>query len=623
MADVFISYKRERRPAARHLEQILVRYGYSVWFDLALVRGADYEEQIQRELNAAKAVIVLWCGLSVKSPGVRSEASRAKAQDKLIPLVIEPCELPLFSTLEQNIDLSGATGSPRDHALDPVLDDLERLVGRAPIADLKGLREYDATWRTMTGGLPLARLPTEQVAVIETEVAVAAAPALPPPTAHDYGFWSAEWEKHRAGENVIALRLIAEDAPRYFAEQAKVRIAEIEEEQRRQANKAEKSRAAEVRVRGYREEGRIKVDAKIIYGAPEGWFLPGAGKVEWFKDLDIGPEMVVVPKGEFTMGSNDHDEEKPPHRVVIAAPFAVGVTPVTRAQFAAYVTTTKRDIVGLAYGWTGMEWKRDNAYSWRDPGFPQQDDHPVVFVSWLHANNYASWLGQQTGKRYRLLSEAEWEYCCRAATTTAYSVGASITREQGNFSQTENGTTPVRKYQANHWGLHDMHGNVCEWCQDSWHPSYLGAPSDGTMWPDGENSFKVLRGGSWSGGTDDVRSSNRSKGTSAFSLGYSGFRLARTLSDGRRAVTKAVLTTKVVPTYDDLPEERYHFPRAYLNQLQQAVGDFIIYYEPRLWRVNLGETGGGDRNGMRRPVAASSSCRFVPAASGFAIPRDA
>jgi TIR domain len=161
MADVFISYKRERRPAARHLQQILTRYGYTVWYDLALVRGEDYEEQIERELKAAKAVIVLWCGLSVKSPGVRSEASRAKEQHKLIPVRIEPCELPLFSTLEQNIDLTAATGSPRDHALDPILDDLERLVGRPPQADLKALRDYEATWRSM-GAQSLAGLPLEQ-----------------------------------------------------------------------------------------------------------------------------------------------------------------------------------------------------------------------------------------------------------------------------------------------------------------------------------------------------------------------------------------------------------------------------------------------------------------------------
>jgi tetratricopeptide (TPR) repeat protein len=169
MADVFISYKRERRPAARHLEQILIRYGYSVWFDLALVRGKDYEAQIERELTAAKAVIVLWCGLSVLSEGVRSEATCAKADGKLIPLVIEPCKLPLFSTLEQNVDLTSATGSPRDPAFDPVLDDLERLVGRPPQVDLKALRDYEATWRSM-GALSLARLPQERNVAAEAVI---------------------------------------------------------------------------------------------------------------------------------------------------------------------------------------------------------------------------------------------------------------------------------------------------------------------------------------------------------------------------------------------------------------------------------------------------------------------
>jgi hypothetical protein len=231
MADIFISYKRERRSAARHLEQILVRYGYSVWFDLALVRGDDYEGQIQRELNASKAVIVLWCRHSVQSASVRSEASRAKAHAKLIPLVIEPCELPLFSTLEQYIDLTSASGSPRDHALDPVLDDLERLVGREPRADLKKLREYEATWRAMTGGLSLAQLPMETIALIEAVVPLTTAPMSLPQTAPDYAFWQGEWATHRGSSDLRALKTIAEHAPPYFVALAKARIAEVEAEQ--------------------------------------------------------------------------------------------------------------------------------------------------------------------------------------------------------------------------------------------------------------------------------------------------------------------------------------------------------------------------------------------------------
>ena len=294
MADVFISYKRERRPAARHLEQILVRYGYSVWFDLALVRGADYEEQIQRELNTAKAVIVLWCGLSVQSPGVRAEASRAKAQAKLVPVVIERCELPLFSTLEQNIDLTAAAGSPRDHALDPILDDLERLVGRPPLADLKALREYDATWRNLGGGLPL-----ERGAVPEDAGAVTSMPSPPFQLSHDYSFWERQWERQGAGTNLVALRAIADDAPRYFGEQARQRIAEIEieAEQQQQAEEqgqlARQRAAAEQRAATFRADGRIKVKAAIFRGdneaAKSGWFKPGAGKQSGSKTSTSAP----------------------------------------------------------------------------------------------------------------------------------------------------------------------------------------------------------------------------------------------------------------------------------------------------------------------------------------------
>jgi hypothetical protein len=317
MADIFISYKRERRAAARHLEQILLRYGYSVWFDLELVRGQDYEAQIERELSAAKAVIVMWCGLSVGSPGVRSEANRAKSRGKLIPLIIEPCELPLFSTLEQNIDLTAAAGSPRDHAFDPVLDDLERLVGRAPQPDYKALRDYEATWRAM-GALPLARFPLEAAPPSEVIIGDAVAMSSTADRVHDYAFWERQWEKHGAAANLVALRAIAEDAPRYFADQARARIAEIEAEQRRQAEREQQAREAEAKQKaeqerverrraaaGYvdRTEGRIKVDAGIVHGVSDGWFKPGAGKVEWFKDIDIGPELVVVPAARpFAIG---------------------------------------------------------------------------------------------------------------------------------------------------------------------------------------------------------------------------------------------------------------------------------------------------------------------------------
>src|SRR5262249_43157801 len=140
---------------------------------------------------------------------------------------------------------------------------------------------------------------------------------------------------------------------------------------------------------------------------------------------------------------------------------------------------------------------------------------PVVNVSWKDARAYVAWLSQETGQSYRLLSEAEWEYACRAGTTARYSFGDAISRRDANFSDSELGrTSKVGSYSPNLWGLHDMHGNVSEWVEDYWHDNYRGAPSDGSARRDpgaGLNpSFRVLRGGSWRSDSKRCRSACRS-----------------------------------------------------------------------------------------------------------------
>jgi len=269
-------------------------------------------------------------------------------------------------------------------------------------------------------------------------------------------------------------------------------------------------------ARDYQAEGRIKVDAKFIHGAPERWFKPGAGKAEWFKDLDVGPEMVVVPAGSFTMGSNDYDGEKPPHKVTIEALFAVD-------RFA--VTFDEWDAAGLSQP-SDQGWGRGR--------------RPVINVSWEDAQAYAKWLSGKTGKAYRLLSEAEWEYCCRAGTTTAFWWGNSISTQQANYdgNHTFGGgakgeyrrqTVPVDSFEANPWGLYQVHGNVWEWCEDNWHPDHKGAPVDGSVWPGGDASLRVVRGGSWSNYPRVCRSANRYRYQPSIRYFNLGFRLARTL----------------------------------------------------------------------------------------------
>jgi formylglycine-generating enzyme required for sulfatase activity len=239
-----------------------------------------------------------------------------------------------------------------------------------------------------------------------------------------------------------------------------------------------------------------------------------------FRDFDAAPEMIIVPAGEFLMGSPEGEgtpDEHPQHPVTIANPFAVGIYPVIRGEFAAFVKASGHKVAKKS--------------SWRDPGFPQKDDHPVVWANWHDAQAYVAWLTETSGGRpYRLLSEAEWEYCCRAGTTSAYGIGESITPAQANFGPYSKGTTSVLKFPPNPWGLYDMHGNVWEWCEDNWHEDYEGSPpSDGLAWAGGDPSSRVLRGGSWDYSPVILRSADRGRGRPGSRDDAIGFRVARTL----------------------------------------------------------------------------------------------
>jgi formylglycine-generating enzyme required for sulfatase activity len=296
-----------------------------------------------------------------------------------------------------------------------------------------------------------------------------------------------------------------------------------------------------------RAEGRVLVDAAIIHNSNGKWFLPGAGRNEWFKDHEVGPEMVVVPAGSFIMGSPDDEpqregSESPRHEVTIAHPFAVARHAVTRGQFDAFVSASGHKTEGGALIWKD-KWEHDPKASWRAPGFVQDDSHPVVCIIWDDAKAYATWLSQITGKPYRLLSEAEREYVTRAGTTTPFWWGSSITPDQANYygslvyegggskGKWRKSTVPVGSFEANPWGLYNVHGNVWEWCEDVYHDNYSGAPLDGSAWLQGEDaSVRVARGGTWNGIPQILRAATRGGLTTAHRYVNIGFRLLRTLN---------------------------------------------------------------------------------------------
>jgi formylglycine-generating enzyme required for sulfatase activity len=273
-----------------------------------------------------------------------------------------------------------------------------------------------------------------------------------------------------------------------------------------------------------------------------------------FKDCENCPEMVVIPAGTFTMGSPQSEKERldtegPQHSVTISATFAVAKFAVTRGQFAAFVKDTGYDAGSKC--WTLENGKVDwrSSRSWRNPGFGQDDTHPVVCLSWNDAKAYVAWLSRKTGQGYRLLTEAEFEYANRAGTTTRYSFGDDESGLCGNangFDQTAKKsvaatlsgapcsdgyayTAPVGSFAANDFGLYDMSGNAWEWTEDCWHESYAGAPKDGSAWTSGSCEYRVRRGGDWLDGPWFLRAANRHGGRPDLRDDAVGFRVARTL----------------------------------------------------------------------------------------------
>jgi formylglycine-generating enzyme required for sulfatase activity/tRNA A-37 threonylcarbamoyl transferase component Bud32 len=239
-------------------------------------------------------------------------------------------------------------------------------------------------------------------------------------------------------------------------------------------------------------------------------------------------EMVYIPKGSFKMGApaseaESHDDQRPQHQVTIK-PFLMGKYPITQAQWAAVANLPK------------IQYDLDP-----DPYRFKGKNLPVEKVSWYHSVEFCARLSQKTGRSYRLPSEAEWEYACRAGTTTPFHFGDTVTPDLVNYNGNyPYGTAPKGIYRAktiavgsfppNSFGLYDMHGNVWEWCQDIWHDNYNVAPTDGSAWETSGSDHRVLRGGSWSDHAVHCRAANRYYYSAGGSNRSVGFRVAVALA---------------------------------------------------------------------------------------------
>ena len=266
------------------------------------------------------------------------------------------------------------------------------------------------------------------------------------------------------------------------------------------------------------------------------------------------PEMVIVPPGKFTIGSPIGEagrgtDENPQKVITIAYALAVGKYPVTRADFAAFAEDTRRKL-GPCEHWDGKSFGIEKGVYWNN-AFHQDNRHPVVCVNWDDAQAYVQWLSRKTGKHYRLLSEAEWEYAARAGTTNAwywgnseadqcqYANGADLSaKAQGvsaagavNCDDKYPHTSPVGSFQPNKFGLYDMAGNVGEWVEDCYNDTYDDTPTDGSAVESCIPKFhntRVMRGGAWNAIPAWLRSGSRDVEVPSTRADTFGFRVART-----------------------------------------------------------------------------------------------
>jgi formylglycine-generating enzyme required for sulfatase activity len=526
---IFISYSR--RDSAAFADELIAGLefgGFAPFLDRHdIAAGEDWEGRLGGLIAQSDTVVFVISPEAVKSDQCRWEVERATELSKrLLPVVFKSVpdhDIPEKLRRLQFVPFDGAAGFARP---------LSQLAGALRV-DLDWIREHTRLGELARRWDARRRLESLLLRGDDVDTAkdwmAAGKPGPPEITDTQRAFIKAseEAETTRLGKERAQLEVVRKAQEATARQQRRITwllgglavllsgiilgiIAWINESRIEQAWNWQRN------VVPYRHRN---FDKHVLTAAREQALKPRDSFRECARDC---PEMIVVPAGEFIMGSpvNEKDRspnEGPQHLVTIASPFAVSKFDVTFDDWSACIS------VGVCPREGGAN---DNGWGKRN--------RPVINVNWDDAQAYVAWLREMTGKQYRLLSEAEWEYAARASTKTAFYWGDELDIKNANCHRCENEwsgrkTSPVGLFDPNPFGLYDMAGNVWQWVQDCWNADYSGAPTDGTAWKTGECAKRVVRGGSWYYYPADPRSAYR-YGDNKDDRNYNtGVRVGRTL----------------------------------------------------------------------------------------------
>jgi len=592
MTDVFISYKREERARCEGIYRRLTALGLDVWFDAELTTGKSFDTEIEQVVSSAKSVVVLWSPASIQSEWCREEALVGKKRGVLVAIMINACEPP-FGFGSTHFETLASDDFEYDHvpwlkvlrrigdlAGRPGLADYAHAVGKAAalLRDCVDRHPADPLAESATQFARLLTTLTDQRFVSPREAPPDAAPrpaSGPAAPSGPHAAWNAIDASLDTRDYDDFLEVYPHAGEAFEARRRRRRLTDWDQVDKRDASQVTTFIASgcfpalEVAARRVAEGLAAEADRARENAVPVGSSATSAraaaitGRSTTTRSYAIAlngvPEwprlqMVAVTPGRFAIGSPQTEarwdgyfgEEEPQTEIHIDHVVALGRGPVSVAAFSAFIAQTGHYMGDRAFVFTNGNWENPLGKGWRDPGFHQDPSHPATCVSWRDALAFINWLNGQLGligrpDAYRLPSEAEWEFCCRAGSDAPFAFGETLSTDQANFDGRTSygparptmifrkGTTRIGAFRPNALGFDDMHGNVWEWCQDPWNEGLDQIPQDGRAREDGDPERRLLRGGAWYVPPEQARSAMRFWfNANARGCGI-GFRLARTL----------------------------------------------------------------------------------------------